>query len=97
MNKILLSAAGTLLIGGGAYLSYLKAQPREQLSDLTLANIEALGFSYIEIGDDIYTDDAYDRGDCMGDPNSNCGQPVVTQNGHYMEYLIGATKRPGWA
>ena len=42
-TKIMLSAGGALLIGTGAAMSYLKAQqPEPQVSDLTLANIEAL-------------------------------------------------------
>lgn len=41
-NKFQLGGVFALLIGGGAYLNYLKAQPREQLSDLTLANLEAM-------------------------------------------------------
>ncbi|WP_084135271.1 NVEALA domain-containing protein [Rikenella microfusus] len=41
-TKIMLSAGGALLIGTGAVTSYLKAQqPEQQMSDLTLANIEA--------------------------------------------------------
>ncbi len=40
--KILLAAGGAALICGGAMMTYFKAQPKEQLSDLTLANIEAL-------------------------------------------------------
>ncbi len=88
-NKFLLGGVFVLLIGGGAYLNYLKAQPQEQLSDLTLANLEAMA--------DIYTDKDIDRDDCQGAENANCGMPVVTPNGTYMEYLTGATKRPGWA
>ena len=49
-NKFLMGGVFALLIGGGAYLNYLKAQPRERPSDLTLANIEALGLDTDETG-----------------------------------------------
>lgn len=45
-NKFLLGGVFVLLIGGSAYLNYLKAQPQEQLSDLTLANIEAMALHF---------------------------------------------------
>lgn len=38
---ILLSGV-TLALSAGAVLSYLQVQPKQQISDLTLANIEAL-------------------------------------------------------
>ena len=41
----MLSAGGALLIGTGAMTSYIKAQqPEPQVSDLTLANLEAMAF-----------------------------------------------------
>lgn len=46
LNKILLTSGGTLLLCTGSVTAYLQAQPKEQLSDLTLANIEALGYIY---------------------------------------------------
>ena len=39
----MLSAGGALLISAGAVMSYLKAQqPEQQMSDLTLANMEVI-------------------------------------------------------
>lgn len=32
----------TLMLGAGSVSAYLQAQPKEQYSDLTLANIEAM-------------------------------------------------------
>ncbi len=49
-SKIMLSAGGALLIGTGAAMSYLKAQqPEPQVSDLTLANIEAMAVGDTDI------------------------------------------------
>lgn len=48
LTKMLLAAGVTLVLGTGAVLSYLQAQPQEQLSDLTLANIEALGYDTVQ-------------------------------------------------
>lgn len=96
MNKfkrLALSATGALLISGGAYLSYLQAQPTEELySDLTLANLEALGVlpGFLDVDGDIYTDDWTGRDDCASQLGSNCGQLVVTPSGSHMEYLVGA-------
>lgn len=43
MTKILLAAGGAALICGGSVMTYLKAQTQQpKMSDLTLANIEAL-------------------------------------------------------
>lgn len=43
MTKMLLAAGGAALIGGGAVMTYLKAQTRQpEMSALTLANIEAM-------------------------------------------------------
>ena len=47
----MLSAGGALLIGTGAAMSYLKAQqPEQQMSDLTLANIEAMAVGDTDFG-----------------------------------------------
>ena len=43
MTKVLLVTGGAALICGGAMMTYLKAQPRQPMSALTLANIEAIG------------------------------------------------------
>lgn len=40
LQKKMLIAGGALVIGSTAVLNFLVAQPKEQLSDLTLANIE---------------------------------------------------------
>lgn len=40
-KKIVLGVLGGLLVGG-AYLNYRMAQPKQPMSDLTLANIEAM-------------------------------------------------------
>lgn len=41
----MLAAGGALLIGAGAVTNYLRAQqPEQQMSDLTLANIEVVAF-----------------------------------------------------
>lgn len=42
LQKKMLIASGTLVIGSAAVFNFLMAQPQEQSSDLTLANIEAL-------------------------------------------------------
>lgn len=42
-HKILFAGAVTLALGSGAAFSYLQVQPAEQLSDLTLDNIEVMG------------------------------------------------------
>ncbi|WP_462376314.1 hypothetical protein [Rikenella microfusus] len=38
----MLIAGGALVIGSAAAFNFLMAQPKEQISDLTLANIEAM-------------------------------------------------------
>ncbi len=43
ITRIMLSAGVMLVLGTGLVLSYMQARPEERLSDLTLANIEALG------------------------------------------------------
>ncbi len=44
----MLSAGGALLIGSGAVTSYLKAQqPEQQMSVLTLANMEIIALGWI--------------------------------------------------
>lgn len=50
MHKILLLSGATLVLGASSVSAYLQAQPKEQLSNLTLANIEALGGMHDEIG-----------------------------------------------
>lgn len=92
-NKFLLGGVFALLIGGGAYLNYLKTQPREQLSDLTLANLEAMALppDFIDIDGDIYTGDMTGRNDCYVDLGGSCGMLTVTPNGNYMEYVQGAS------
>lgn len=96
MNKfkrLALSATGALLISGGAYLGYLQAQTTEELySDLTLANLEALGSlpGILDVNGDIYTDNWAGRDDCSPSNGQNCGQLVVTPSGSHMEYLVGA-------
>lgn len=53
-----------LALGAVSVLSYLSTQPEEQLSDLTLANIEAIGFESPESVVKIpcrYTGDEYDH------------------------------------
>ena len=53
MTKALLAAGGAALICGGAVMTYLKAQTQQpEMSDLTLANLEAMAFS-IEEGENI--------------------------------------------
>ncbi|WP_297626083.1 hypothetical protein [uncultured Rikenella sp.] len=100
MNKfkrLALSATGALLISGGAYLGYLQAQPTEELySDLTLANLEALGLppGFLDVNGDIYTDDWTGRDDCTPSDGGTCGQVIVTPSGSHMEYLVGATHAP---
>lgn len=42
-TKMALASGVTFALGIGVVTSYLVAQPKEQLSDLTLANIEAIG------------------------------------------------------
>lgn len=43
MTKILLAAGGAALICGGSVMTYLKAQTQQpEMSDLTLANLEAM-------------------------------------------------------
>ncbi|WP_300730565.1 NVEALA domain-containing protein [uncultured Rikenella sp.] len=43
LTKILLAAGGAALIGGGAVMTYLKAQTQQpEMSDLTLQNLEAM-------------------------------------------------------
>ena len=49
-KKIALGVLGGLL-AGGAYLNYRMAQPKQAMSDLTLANIEAL--SAVDDNDDV--------------------------------------------
>ena len=41
-TKMMFASGVTFALGVGAVTSYLVAQPKEQLSDLTLANIEAM-------------------------------------------------------
>lgn len=41
-QKKMLIAGGALVIGSAAAFNFLMAQPKEQISDLTLANIEAM-------------------------------------------------------
>ena len=49
----MLAAGGALLIGAGAVTNYLRAQqPEQQMSDLTLANIEAMAYIDTELGGD---------------------------------------------
>lgn len=53
MTKMLLAAGGAALICGGAVMTYLKAQTQQpEMSDLTLANLEAMALS-IEDGENI--------------------------------------------
>lgn len=100
MNKfkrLALSATGALLISGGAYVGYLQAQPaEEQYSDLTLANLEALGVApgFLDVNGDIYTDDWTGRDDCTPSNGNNCGMTVVTPSGNHVEYLVGAKHAP---
>ncbi len=42
MKKTMVAVFGGMLVAVGSYLTYLQAQPQEQMSDLTLANIEAM-------------------------------------------------------
>lgn len=91
-NKFQLGGVFALLIGGGAYLNYLKTQPREQLSDLTLANLEAMALppDFIDIDGDIYTGDMTGRDDYETYRNASCGMLTVTPGQNYMEYVQGA-------
>lgn len=41
-SKIILASGVTLMLGAGSVSAYLQTQRQEQLSDLTLANIEAM-------------------------------------------------------
>lgn len=77
-KKILFCLGATLILGVGAVTSYLMAQPEEQISDLTLANIEAMAIpDNKEAGDSgvqipcTYTGDEYDY----------CAFIVVTTDG----------------
>lgn len=98
-NKFLLGGVFVLLIGWAAYINYQRALPKEQLSDLTLANLEAMALppDFIDIDGDIYTGDMTGRNDCQVQKNSSCGMTISTPSGGYVEYVQGATHRPGWA
>ena len=51
----MLAAGGALLIGAGAVTNYLRAQqPEQHMSDLTLANIEAMAYIDTELGGQSY-------------------------------------------
>lgn len=41
-KKTIIAVFGGMLVAAGSYLTYLQAQPQEQMSDLTLANLEAM-------------------------------------------------------
>ena len=41
-KKTIIVVCSGMLVAAGSYLTYLQAQPQEQMSDLTLANIEAM-------------------------------------------------------
>ncbi len=44
LTKVMLATDGVLLLGAGAVTSYLMVQPEQRMSDLTLANLEAMVF-----------------------------------------------------
>ncbi|WP_298063655.1 hypothetical protein [uncultured Rikenella sp.] len=44
LTKMMLASGGALLLGTGAVTSYLMVQPEQRMSDLTLANLEAMAF-----------------------------------------------------
>lgn len=78
LTKILLTAGVTLVLGTGIITSYLQAQPQEQVSDLTLANIEAMAVS-----DDKENGDSEVKIPCTytGDEYDYCSFIVVTTDG----------------
>ncbi len=51
-KKLLLSVGGALILGIGAYLNFAQAKTEVQISDLTLANIEAMALNgFIDLDD----------------------------------------------
>lgn len=75
----MLSAGGALLIGTGAVMNYLKAQqPEQQMSDLTLANLEAMAF--IDPDLDLGGDSEGGKIDCYGAlVDAGCGHITITK------------------
>jgi hypothetical protein len=43
-KKLLISLGATLVLGVGAYLNLQQVQTQQEVSDLTLANLEAMAF-----------------------------------------------------
>ncbi|WP_298063647.1 hypothetical protein [uncultured Rikenella sp.] len=80
LTKMMLASGGALLLGTGAVTSYLMVQPEQRMSDLTLANLEAMAFDI----DDPDNPDKWpgvemelDCNDfCYRDPNKACPVPV---------------------
>ncbi|WP_297628640.1 hypothetical protein [uncultured Rikenella sp.] len=77
------------VLGLSAYLSYRQAQPAPQISDLTLANIEALGYLYDNEGRDkvgrcdppwncLCDVDVFNNG-YPGKPADNSGGPIPVE------------------
>lgn len=50
--KLFLIIGGALLVTGAAIANYLMAQPKEPISELTLANIEAMGLPFMDFEDE---------------------------------------------
>lgn len=70
MHKILLLSGATLVLGAGSVFAYLQAQPKDQLSNLALANIEAMAIS-----ETTTTYNCTGKGDCSG---FTCGVCMTT-------------------